>query len=71
MGQETKKEYVSVENTGDVLFTHANVSKAHEAFDFTPSVPLDEGLERFADWFLEYSQHMSPELWAYPEKEKS
>lgn len=60
------KDYVSVENNGDVFFTHANVSKATFAFNFTPIVSLDEGLDRFASWFKDYAKEMSPELWFYP-----
>ena len=66
MGQETRKEYVAIRNTGDVLFTHANVTKAQKAFNFTPAVSLDEGLDKFAKWFREYSRLMPVELWTYP-----
>lgn len=65
LGMEAKVEYKKLENSGDVLFTHANVSKAHDEFDFTPEVSLEEGLRRFSQWFKTYSPDMKPELWAY------
>ena len=65
MGQDTLKEYTTIRRTGDVLFTHANVTNAHEAFNFTPAVSLDEGLLRFAHWYNEYSHTMPNELWTY------
>lgn len=65
LGMEAKVEYKKLENSGDVLFTHANVSKAHAEFDFTPQVSLEEGLRRFSQWFKTYSEDMKPEMWAY------
>lgn len=46
------REYVAVPQTGDVLRTHANVSRAARELGYAPRVALDEGLQRFADWFL-------------------
>eukprot|EP00210_Caulerpa_lentillifera_P008686 g8285.t1 len=64
---EVKAEvkYKRLENSGDVLFTHANVSKAHQAFNFTPMTSLDEGLMKFSRWFKNYSQDMTDEMWNY------
>lgn len=39
---------------GDVVDTHAEVSRLQAAIGFTPATPLAEGLRRFAAWFHEY-----------------
>jgi UDP-glucuronate 4-epimerase len=35
---------------GDVTITYADVSRAHRLFGYTPRVPIEEGLGRFARW---------------------
>ena len=52
LGKRALREYVSVPQTGDVMRTHADVSRAAEDLGYAPRVALDEGLRRFADWFL-------------------
>jgi UDP-glucuronate 4-epimerase len=37
---------------GDVPITYADVSKAKKLLGYTPSVPIEDGLERFIKWFL-------------------
>ena len=37
---------------GDVRRTFANVSKAERMFGYSPNVPFERGVERFAEWFL-------------------
>lgn len=44
---------------GDVLITYADISKAKEKLGFYPEVSLEEGIERFVDWFLAYSNASS------------
>ncbi|MBU0755566.1 MAG: GDP-mannose 4,6-dehydratase, partial [Planctomycetes bacterium] len=36
---------------GDVPITFADISRAREELDYTPSVPVDEGLKRFLEWY--------------------
>ncbi len=36
---------------GDVLATHADTSALHAWVGFSPSTPLADGVQRFADWF--------------------
>jgi UDP-glucuronate 4-epimerase len=36
---------------GDVIRTYADVSKASRLLDFHPSVPIEEGLRRFVEWY--------------------
>lgn len=39
---------------GDVYRTHADISKARKELGYDPKVSIKEGLQAFADWFLEY-----------------
>lgn len=39
---------------GDVVSTYANVEKLMAAVDFAPRTSLEEGLERFVEWYREY-----------------
>ncbi|WP_186431548.1 GDP-mannose 4,6-dehydratase [Clostridium sp. BSD9I1] len=39
---------------GDVPATYASTDKLQEAVGFKPSTSIDEGLKRFADWYVEY-----------------
>ena len=48
------KEYVAVPGTGDVLFTHADVSRARAELGYAPATPLAVGLGKFVAWFQEY-----------------
>ena len=53
LGMEAKKEFLPMQ-AGDVLRTYADVTELMRDFDFKPSTTIEEGLERFADWFWEY-----------------
>ncbi|MCF8710283.1 NAD-dependent epimerase/dehydratase family protein [Rhizorhapis sp. SPR117] len=39
---------------GDVTATYADVSKLHALTGYRPRVMLEEGLQRFADWYRDY-----------------
>ena len=39
---------------GDVPATYASTEKLQEAVDFKPSTSIEEGLQKFADWYIEY-----------------
>ena len=39
---------------GDMFETCADLTRIRAAIDFTPSVPLEEGLRRFVTWFRSY-----------------
>jgi nucleoside-diphosphate-sugar epimerase len=39
---------------GDVERTYADISKAKRLLDWTPETPIDEGLQKFADWVKAY-----------------
>lgn len=50
---EAKKEYFPIQ-PGDVESTYADVSELIREFDFKPSTDIDEGVEKFVDWYLKY-----------------
>ncbi|WP_156854439.1 NAD-dependent epimerase/dehydratase family protein [Oceanobacillus sp. AG] len=39
---------------GDVPATYASTKLLHEAVGFTPETPIEEGLQKFADWYVKY-----------------
>lgn len=39
---------------GDVPATYASTDKLQEAVEFKPSTSIEEGLQKFADWYVEY-----------------
>ena len=54
LGKEAIREYVPMPKTGDVPFTHADVSAARRDLGYEPRVSLDEGLKKFVDWYKSY-----------------
>lgn len=53
LGKEAKKEFLPMQ-PGDVYETYADVQELIDDFGFKPSTTIEEGLERFAKWFLDY-----------------
>ena len=53
LGREAKKEYLPMQ-PGDVYETYADVQDLMDDFGFKPSTSIEEGLSRFAEWFLDY-----------------
>lgn len=53
LGKEAKKEYLPMQ-PGDVYETYADVQDLMDDFGFKPATTIEEGLGRFAEWFLEY-----------------
>lgn len=53
LGREAKKEFLPMQ-PGDVYETYADVSELMKDYGFKPSTTIEEGLSRFAEWFLEY-----------------
>jgi nucleoside-diphosphate-sugar epimerase len=39
---------------GDVKRTYADISKAQRLLDWKPETPIDDGLQKFADWVTTY-----------------
>lgn len=47
------KKYTSIQ-PGDVPITYANIDLLQKAVGFIPKTSIDEGLRKFADWYVEY-----------------
>ena len=53
LGKEAKKNLLPLQ-PGDVIATHADVEDLVREFDYKPSTPIETGVQRFVDWYLEY-----------------
>lgn len=53
LGREAQKEFLPMQ-PGDVYETYADVQDLMEDFGFKPQTTIEEGLGRFAEWFLHY-----------------
>lgn len=51
LGKKANKEFLPMQ-PGDVYQTYADVTDLMNDFDFKPSTTIEEGLSRFAEWFL-------------------
>ncbi|MCL2426082.1 MAG: NAD-dependent epimerase [Oscillospiraceae bacterium] len=51
--KKAKKEFLPMQ-AGDVYQTYADVTDLMNDFDFKPSTPIEEGLQKFVDWYKEY-----------------
>lgn len=55
LGKQAIKEFLPMQQ-GDVYQTYADVQELMEDFNFKPSTTIEEGLGRFAQWFLRNNQ---------------
>ncbi len=53
LGREAKKNFLPLQ-PGDVPATYADIDDLTEAVGFRPSTPIEEGIQRFVDWYLDY-----------------
>ena len=51
LGREAKKEYLPMQ-PGDVYQTYADISELEKDFGFAPKTSLEDGLGKFAEWYL-------------------
>ena len=42
---------------GDVARTEADVEETRRVLDYAPSTPVEVGVGRFVDWYLDYYGH--------------
>jgi UDP-glucuronate 4-epimerase len=54
-GREAIKDFLPMQD-GDVPITYADTSRLHAATGFSPSTPLQEGMQRFVTWYREFHQ---------------
>ena len=53
IGKQAKKEFVPMQ-PGDVYQTYSDVSDLMNDFDFKPHTSIEEGLQKFVDWYRGY-----------------
>jgi len=53
IGKKAEKIYMDMQ-PGDVLRTYADVSDLEEAIGFKPQTSIEDGLEKFVEWYREY-----------------
>ncbi|WGS66044.1 NAD-dependent epimerase [Marinitoga aeolica] len=53
IGKKAEKIYMDMQ-PGDVLRTYADVSDLEKEIGFRPSTSIEEGLEKFVNWYKEY-----------------
>jgi UDP-glucuronate 4-epimerase len=53
IGLTAKKEYLSMQ-AGDVYQTYADVDELQKDFNFKPSTKLEDGLNKFVEWYKDY-----------------
>lgn len=53
LGREASKEYLPIQ-PGDVTATYADVTELEEAVSFKPRTPLEQGIQKFIEWYNEY-----------------
>lgn len=54
LGKRAIVKRAPLPNTGDVLATHADVSRARGELGYEPLTPLEDGLKEFVDWFQSF-----------------
>ncbi len=53
LGVEIEKNMMPIQ-AGDVPATYADVTDLVEDLDYKPDTPIQEGINRFVDWYLEF-----------------
>lgn len=53
LGRKAQKEFLPMQ-PGDVPKTYADVEHLCDDVGFRPATPIDTGIERFVDWYLDY-----------------
>jgi nucleotide sugar dehydrogenase len=61
LGKDAIRNYLPMQ-PGDVKNTFADIEDLHEKIGFSPSIAIEEGIERFIDWYLEYYGHRKKKL---------
>lgn len=53
LGKEAEKDFLPMQ-AGDVVETYAMIDQSYQALGFVPKTSLEEGLERFVDWYRSF-----------------
>jgi UDP-glucuronate 4-epimerase len=57
LGKKAQKNLLPLQ-PGDVPVTYADVDDLMKDVGFKPSTPIEEGIQKFADWYLSYYGHL-------------
>ncbi len=49
LGKPARKKYIPTP-AGEMILTHADLSKARRGLGYSPKVSFEEGIRRFAEW---------------------
>ncbi|XP_057798390.1 UDP-glucuronate 4-epimerase 3-like [Salvia miltiorrhiza] len=52
--RKAKKRVLPMPRNGDVVYTHANISRATKELHYKPTTDLQAGLKKFVHWYLDY-----------------
>ncbi|MDR2173255.1 MAG: NAD-dependent epimerase/dehydratase family protein [Burkholderiales bacterium] len=55
LGKNAIRDYQAMQS-GDVVATYADVSRLEKVTAFAPRTPLEEGLKRFAEWYVAWRE---------------
>jgi len=53
VGKKAEKNMMGMQD-GDVVATYANIDALIDAVGFKPATPLNEGIQKFVDWYKQY-----------------
>ena len=53
IGRKAEKNFLPMQN-GDVPATYANVDDLVKEINFKPATSIEDGIERFVNWYREY-----------------
>jgi len=59
LGKKIQKNFLPLQ-AGDVPATYADVSDLVEDLGYKPATPIQEGIDKFVDWYLEFFKVSSP-----------
>lgn len=65
LGKEAEKNLMPMQ-PGDVPATYADVDDLVRDVDYRPDTPIEEGIRRFVDWYLDYYAPPEPEKVSSP-----
>lgn len=57
LGKKASKEFLPMQ-PGEVAVTYADISKSQKVLGFAPKVSLEEGVEKFVEWYRVYTHYI-------------
>jgi UDP-glucuronate 4-epimerase len=53
LGKRAERRYLPMQ-PGDVRRTYADIDALQQAVGFRPSTPIETGVQRFVDWYMDW-----------------